>query len=88
MSVAVALIGFATLLLGGFSRMGLWRQIGFAVALLVVVQGIVDGDAARLGRVGHGWILAYVAPLLGLAHCSRIVVVGRAPRRIGRAVAA
>ena len=67
LSVAVALIGFATLLLGGFSRLGLWRQIGFAVVLLVAVQGV--GTVA--GQVGaglvRGWALAYVAPVLALA---------------------
>ena len=66
LSVAVALIGFASLLLGGFSRLGLWRQIGFAVGLLVLVQGI----ATVAGQVGvglaQGWMLAYLAPMVGL----------------------
>ena len=72
LSVAVALIGFATLLLGGFSRLGLWRQIGFAISLLVVVQGIatVAGQAGATmvaAGVAGGWALVYVAPAVGLA---------------------
>ena len=39
--VAAALIGFATLLTGGFSRFGVWRQIVLAIVLLMVRQ---DGD--------------------------------------------
>ncbi len=67
LSVAVGLIGFAALLLGGFSRLGLWRQIGLAVVLLVVVQGIatVAGQAGE--RMAGGWALAYLAPVVGLS---------------------
>ena len=67
LSVAVALIGFATLLLGGFSRLGLWRQIGFAVTLLVVVQGVATVSGQIGAGLAQGWALAYLAPALALA---------------------
>ena len=66
LSVAVALIGFASLLLGGFSRLGLWRQIGFAVSLLVLVQGIGTVAGQVGSAVAQGWALAYLAPAVGL----------------------
>ena len=65
------LIGFATLLLGGFSRFGIWRQILGAIVLLIAVQmltrmgqDIVRGDADL-------WPLAYIGPVSGL-----VMVVG------------
>ncbi|NNE87002.1 MAG: LPS export ABC transporter permease LptF [Silicimonas sp.] len=61
------LIGFAALLIGGFSRFGIWRQILGAIGALILVQmitqagqGAVQSDAAR-------WPMAYVGPLFGLA---------------------
>ena len=67
LAVAVSLIGFATLLVGGFSRFGLWRQIGLAVVILVVVQGLATAAAGAGGRLAQGWALAYAAPVLGFA---------------------
>lgn len=38
--VVAALIGFATLLLGGYSRFGVWREVGIAFGLLILIDGI------------------------------------------------
>ncbi len=67
LSVAVALIGFATLLLGGFSRLGLWRQIGFAIGLLVLVQAISTMASQADPALAYAWALVYLAPLVGAA---------------------
>lgn len=60
------LIGFATLLLGGFSRFGVWRQIIGAIFALILVQmltrvgqDIVEGNADL-------WPAAYIGPTAGL----------------------
>jgi lipopolysaccharide export system permease protein len=37
--VIAALIGFSTLMLGGFSRFGVWREVAIAFGLLVVIDG-------------------------------------------------
>lgn len=66
-ALAVALIGFGALMVGGFSRFGLWRQIGLAVGLLVVVQGISTLAAAEGARELGGAALAWTAPAMGLA---------------------
>ena len=67
LATAAALIGFASLLLGAFSRFGLWRQVLVAVALLILVQGISTVATAFGNKVEGGWVWAYVAPLVGLA---------------------
>ncbi|MEI6096784.1 MAG: LPS export ABC transporter permease LptF [Alphaproteobacteria bacterium] len=86
LAASVVLIGFACLLLGGFSRLGLWRQIGFAAVLLVVVQGVVT-VAPQLGQsLSQGWILAYAAPVTGMAIAGMLLWVAGRPHsgRTGR----
>lgn len=62
LAVGSALIGFAALMIGAFSRFGLWRQIGVAVVLLIVVQGVATA-ATDLGlQSPQGWVWAYAAP--------------------------
>lgn len=60
-----ALIGFATLLIGGFSRFGVWRQVIAAIFLIILVKivesvmtSVVAGNLAL-------WPLTYVPELFG-----------------------
>ena len=65
--MAAALIGFATLLTGGFSRFGVWRQIVLAIVLLLVVKA-VEGLASEPVRDDPAlWPLIYSTPLAGFA---------------------
>jgi len=41
-AVAAAMIGFAALIAGGFSRLGLWREVLMAVVLMAVVQSLAN----------------------------------------------
>ncbi|MCJ8139763.1 LPS export ABC transporter permease LptF [Falsirhodobacter halotolerans] len=83
LGLAVALIGFSTLLLGSFSRFGLWRQIAGAVGLLIFVQ-LINVVASSAGpRVAGGWALAYAAPVIGIALGLGILWLSQRPRRRG-----
>lgn len=65
--VVAALIGFAGLQVGGYSRFGVWRQIGMAVLLLVAVK-FIEGlviDPVRKDPVL--WPLLYLPAALGMA---------------------
>lgn len=62
-AAAAGLIGFSTLLLGAFSRFGMWRQIMGAVVLLIILYGV---DIVAMSTKPFGWISAYAAPSLGL----------------------
>jgi lipopolysaccharide export system permease protein len=87
LACSVALIGFAALLMGGFSRMGLWWQIGLAVGLLVLVQTVVT-VAPQLGQqVAWGWAMAYVAPLFGMLLAGGMLWWAGRPRRVRVALA-
>jgi lipopolysaccharide export system permease protein len=66
MSVAAPLLGFATLLLGGFSRFGIWNQIFAAVGIIIVLQ-VLDNALVdvTLGTPAL-WPLVYLPSLGGL----------------------
>ncbi|WP_116131937.1 LPS export ABC transporter permease LptF [Tropicimonas sp. IMCC34043] len=63
--LVAALLGFSTLMLGGYSRFGVWWQIALAIALIISLQAIenVTADIAR--RDTSLWPLVYVPTLLG-----------------------
>jgi lipopolysaccharide export system permease protein len=65
--VAVALIGFSNLLLGGFSRFGVWRQVLLAFVILIfleVMRGVVAKPVLQNPEM---WPLIYLPSLVGLA---------------------
>jgi lipopolysaccharide export system permease protein len=81
-ATSVALIGFSALLLGGFSRFGLWRQVILAVVLLVVVQAIATVATQQGARFAQGWLLAYVAPVVGFGLGAGMLWLAGRPRRV------
>lgn len=80
-AMTVPMIGFAALLLGAFSRFGLWRQIGVAIAMLIVVQAL-STVAANLAMVPLGWLFSYVPALAGLAIGTATLWWSQRPRRV------
>ncbi|MEY4981902.1 MAG: export transporter permease LptF [Pseudomonadota bacterium] len=66
LALGAALVGFAALLLGAFSRFGLWRQIAGAVVILIAMQLVNTLANARAMADAAVWPLLYGAPLLGI----------------------
>ncbi|MDT8855658.1 LPS export ABC transporter permease LptF [Paracoccaceae bacterium Fryx2] len=87
LATAGAMLGFATLLLGAFSRFGLWRQILFAVLLLIGVQLINTAATSAGMRDPRAWPLAYAAPAAGLLAAAVLLWLSQRPRRARRAQA-
>lgn len=85
LATASALIGFSALLLGAFSRFGLWRQILFAVLLLIGMQLINTWTTGIALRDVRAWPLAYGAPLFGLGISLFLLWLAQRPRRLPRA---
>ncbi len=84
LATAAALIGFSALLLGAFSRFGLWRQILFAILLLIVVQ-TVNTVVTGMGKQDEkGWVLAYAPALFGMAIAGGLLWLAQRPRRVRR----
>lgn len=85
-----ALVGFAALQIGGFSRFGVWRQIGLAVAMIIVVQMVETGTADMARGNTALWPLVYLSSLLGLAMAGGLLWLASIPpigsrRRLRRA---
>lgn len=82
--LAGALIGFAALLAGGFSRFGLWRQTALAIVLLIGVQ-MLDNLVADAALARAALLPAvYLPPVLGVAAAAALLAWSgrrRRPRR-------
>jgi lipopolysaccharide export system permease protein len=81
LGTAAAMIGFAALLLGAFSRFGLWRQILAAVGLLILVQLISTAATSIALENARAWPLAYLAPICGLFFAAAMLWLAERPRR-------
>ncbi|MGM0660000.1 MAG: LPS export ABC transporter permease LptF [Pseudomonadota bacterium] len=67
MCVVAALVGFAALLVGSFSRFGVWRQIGLAFGLLLGLKIVESMVVAPVLVNGALWPLLYLPALIGMA---------------------
>lgn len=65
--VAVALIGFSALMVGGFSRFGVWRQALVAFVLLIFVEGLRGVVSEPVLENADMWPLIYLPTAVGLA---------------------
>ena len=87
LALVAALIGFSTLLTGGFSRFGLWRQIGLAVGLLVFVQFLANGATSLVTGRAALWPLLYAPILAGLALVALFLTMAGRVRRVRHGLA-
>lgn len=83
---AAALIGFAALMVGGYSRFGVWQQIVFAIVLIMIVKGLEGAMSDPVFDDARLWPLTYVPPLAGLLIGAALLWVsslgGRPVRRL------
>ena len=63
--ITAALSGFTTLLIGGFSRFGVWREIVFAFGLLVLLDGMRGTLSSQVEDNSKLWMLLYIPTLAG-----------------------
>ena len=81
LSPVAAMLGFATLLVGGFSRFGVWRQVGWAVVALIFVQLLTNWAANRAGENPAQWPLVYLPAVVGAALCVALLMIAAGPSR-------
>ena len=63
--IVAAMIGFSTLLLGGFSRFGVWREVVIAFILLIVIDGLRSTFVAPVLNNALMWPLLYIPVAIG-----------------------
>ncbi len=79
------LIGALCLMLGHFSRFGVWRQILLAVVLIVPLQVVWNASEAAARADAALWYLAYAQPVAALAVTGALLVAaGVGPRGLSR----
>ena len=88
MVIAAALVGFATLLLGGYSRFGVWRQIVIAFVVLVLVEMSRSATIDPVLEDATKWPLIYAPSVLGLALSAAILWLAANPLHLKRRMAA
>ncbi|WP_037309005.1 LPS export ABC transporter permease LptF [Ruegeria halocynthiae] len=87
--IAVAMAGYATLMLGSFSRFGLWPQIFGAFTILVLLEGVRGFVSPVVVDDPDMWMLLYLPAIIGiLISCLFLLIAGRPlvpalPRRTG-----
>ncbi|TCO70487.1 LPS export ABC transporter permease LptF [Rhodovulum euryhalinum] len=82
LAVAGALIGYGALLVGGFSRFGVGRQILMAILLLIVVN-LLDNAASDIAqRDAAFWPVTYLPPLAGAAIGAALIWIAARRRRV------
>ncbi|WP_341369084.1 LptF/LptG family permease [Yoonia sp. BS5-3] len=67
LGTVAALLGFSTLLIGNFSRFGVWRQILAAIALIVVIKAVETAGVNAARSDAQLWFASYLAVVFGLA---------------------
>ncbi|MEO0371447.1 MAG: LPS export ABC transporter permease LptF [Pseudomonadota bacterium] len=84
MCIVAALVGFSTLLLGGFSRFGVWWQITTAFVLLVVIK-VVEGSMTGVVIANAGlWPVMYAPAALGFGLTAVLLYLAGRPALFGR----
>nr|WP_247676980.1 LPS export ABC transporter permease LptF [Leisingera sp. HS039] len=79
--VAVALIGFSALMLGTFSRFGVWRQAFLAFVVLIFVEGLRGVVSEPVLQNPSLWPLIYLPTLLGLLVALIFLILSVRPKR-------
>ncbi|WP_394177158.1 LPS export ABC transporter permease LptF [Yoonia maritima] len=67
LGTVAALLGFSTLLVGGFSRFGVWRQIIAAIFLIVAVKAVETAGLNMARSDENLWFATYLPSLFGFA---------------------
>ncbi|MCQ0970524.1 LPS export ABC transporter permease LptF [Paracoccus sp. TK19116] len=80
LSPIAAMLGFATLLIGGYSRFGVWRQVVWAILALIAVQFAANAAADMAGRDPSRWPVLYLPALFGAALATLILWLAARPR--------
>ncbi len=77
--VAVALIGFSALMLGTFSRFGVWKQGLLAFFLLIFLEALRGVVSKPVLRDADLWPLIYLPTLVGLGLAALFLRFGARP---------
>ena len=84
LAIVAALIGYATLMVGGFSRFGKGKQIVGAIFLLVVVKFVESAVTGPVTQTATLWPLVYLPSVVGFAIVGVLLHIASRPLRRSR----
>ena len=79
LAVVGALIGFSALMVGGFSRFGVWRQIVGAILLIVLVKSMETIGLNIARETPSLWFATYLPTIVGLGIVWALLFVSQRP---------
>ncbi|MEM6480619.1 MAG: LPS export ABC transporter permease LptF, partial [Pseudomonadota bacterium] len=79
MCVVAAVVGFAALLVGTYSRFGVWWQIVAAFTLLVMIKMIEGGVSGAVLARASAWPLMYLPTLTGAVATLILLAIAARP---------
>lgn len=65
LGIVAALLGFSALMVGGYSRFGVWKQIIFAIVLIIIVKAIETSGMRTARSDPQFWFVAYLQCIVG-----------------------
>lgn len=74
LGTVAALLGFATLMVGGYSRFGVWRQITAAIFLIILVKAFESAGLNAARRDPALWFATYLPSIIGLVIVAFLLV--------------
>ena len=84
LGTVAALLGFSALIVGGFSRFGIWRQIVIAIFLIIVIKAVETAGLNAARETPSLWFAAYAAPVVGLVFVAVLLVIAARPHLLRR----
>lgn len=86
LGAVAALLGFAALMVGGFSRFGLWKQVVFAIFLIIVVKALETAGLNAARSNPALWAASYLPSVAGFAIVYGLLFVADRPTLFRRRV--
>jgi lipopolysaccharide export system permease protein len=83
--LAVGMLGFSVLMVGGFSRFGLWPQVLTAFVALLLLEGLRGTASPLVERMPNLWWVLYAPSILGLGLSVVCLRLAGRPLRAGAA---
>ena len=83
-----ALLGFAALIVGGFSRFGVWRQIVVAIFLIIIIKAVETAGLNAARDDPNLWYAAYGASVVGLMFVAVLLFLAARPALFKRRITA
>lgn len=80
--IAVPLVGYAAMMMGGFSRFGLWPQALTAFAILLVLEGLRGMATSVVVNQPHLWWLLYLPAGVGFGLAALLLRASGRPLRL------